>query len=158
MEQFNPTGKDGVSAEEFHASQAERHRKMVEGRPVDFMDQIEKDGDIFMKGYAHVLDKKIKYGVVSLTAQDHKLMGSSPDSRLTGTTDLQLYEVMSSEEIESYLDNSLDDYKKFKKGEESQNIFTELSSQEFLPTFNYLKEKNLLPAKYEDFDIKSIEE
>ncbi len=98
-------------------------------------------------------EKSKKYGVLSLTAHDHLALGSTPPDELITEPDKALYETMTDDQIEKYLDLVLDfvyDPKLIKNG------FAKAQKDDFLASLHFLKSVNKLPNAYDDFNVDDL--
>lgn len=97
--------------------------------------------------------KSREFGVFSLTAEDHKAMGSTPSEKLADQPNKAEYEVMSDEQIEEALNVMLDfiyDPKMIKNG------VAKWQKDEFLVSLPFLKSVGRLPKIFEDFNTDNL--
>jgi hypothetical protein len=98
-------------------------------------------------------EKSRRFGFFSLTAQDHKDMGSTPSDELLRNQGKAQYEVMTDEEIAAYLDYAVECLTDpvFEKNGVA-NI-----QKDFLRTsIPFLKSVNRLPSKFEGYDLECL--
>ena len=98
-------------------------------------------------------EKSKNFGVLSLTAKDHLAIGSTPPDELTNEPDKALYETMTDDKIEEYLNLLLDfvyDPKLIKNG------FAKIQKDEFLASIHFLKSVNRLPKIFDGFSIEEL--
>lgn len=103
--------------------------------------------------YEKVLQKSRTQGFFSLTAQDHKDMGSTPMDDLKENPDKAQYEVMSEEEIAELLDDAI---KCIYNPDLVKSGYSRDQKNFFIIGFHFLKGVGRLPAKFENFDLTSL--
>jgi hypothetical protein len=114
---------------------------------------MEKMKTEWENNYEKVLQKFRASGFLSLTAQDHKDMGSTPSKELKENPDKAQYEIMSDEKITKLLDDAIEcmsDETLIKSG------FAKSQKNFFIVSLPYLKSVGRLPAKFENFDLDSL--
>jgi len=101
-------------------------------------------------------------GPLSLTAEDHRAIGSSPKENLKDNPEKTVAELMTDEEILKTLN-----YWKKTIEEEAQGLYVEHNalkslahefSKRFKATILYLRSIGRLPKEFENFDTTSLEE
>jgi len=58
--------------------------------------------------FEKAVQKSKEQGFFSLTAEDHYILGSTPDEELINNSDKSQYEIMSDDEIKNYLSEAVD--------------------------------------------------
>lgn len=96
-----------------------------------------------------VIEKAKLYGDLSLTAEDHISIGSTPDPRLEKNPGKAMYELLSDEEIGSWLDMMLELAKSEAKkvGASKRHV-----KEHLLNSIAFLKSIDKLPQRYDDED------
>jgi hypothetical protein len=110
----------------------------IEQSPSDFETELRKTAS----------QKSRSFGFLSLTAEDHKALSSTPPQELLENIGKQQYEVMSDEDIEEALVNLLraaNDLRLFENG------FAQQSHEELVKSIAFLKSVGRLPAKFSNF-------
>lgn len=96
------------------------------------------------------LEKSRKFGLFSLTAEDHTYISSTPDERLKRNPGKALYEILSDKEIEDCLNmalNNLNDTNLISSGQSENDL-------DFIKkSIAFLKSVKRLPKKFETFEI-----
>jgi len=103
--------------------------------------------------YDKAVEKFNSLGFFSLTAEDHKAMGSSPDKILKENPGKAAYEVMDQEEISTLIDAAFDslwDKNSIKNG------YSEYCRGFLVTSLPFLKSVGKLPEKFKDFDLKTL--
>ena len=115
-------------------------------------DSIPETGDDQQR-LNNVKEKSSKKGIFSLSAKDHLVLGSTPPEELTKEPDKALYETMTDDQIEEYLELLLDfvyDPKFVKNG------VAKIQMNEFLTGLSFLESVNRLPNKFKGFDLDEL--
>lgn len=97
--------------------------------------------------------KSREFGYFSLTAQDHKDIGSTPPQELLENPEKAQYELMTEEQIIEHLDFALEclyDPICIKNG------VAKMKKELFVASLPFLKSVNRLPKKFENFDVGSL--
>src|SRR5680860_12273 len=92
--------------------------------------------------------KEKEFGYFSMTAEDHKALGSTPDDILEGSTDKALYELLSDDEIEEYIEGAIQTIKENDENLE-KNGYLDIERNFLRVSLPFLKSVNRLPGKFE---------
>lgn len=98
--------------------------------------------------------KKAMYGPLSFTAEDHLIMGSTPDDTLRLNPKTPRAALMSDQEIESWLAEQIDGMKVFegKTDSFSMNYLPQLR-QSIRASLVYLQEIGRLPRRFASYSV-----
>lgn len=100
--------------------------------------------------------KSKEQGFFSLTSEDHKALGSTPDEELESNSGKSQYEIMSDEEIERYLSGAIDTINENNENLRNNGYIDQ--QKDFLRvSIPFLKSVGRLPEKFKDFDLDSMQ-
>jgi len=102
--------------------------------------------------YDTAREKSRRYGFFSLTAQDHEDMNSTPGDELTKNPGKAQYELMSDEEIMSYLDGALE---AMNDADLIKNGYAQQQRDFLITSIPFLEGVGRLPEKYKGFDLNT---
>ncbi|MCW1887992.1 MAG: hypothetical protein KIH67_000340 [Candidatus Moranbacteria bacterium] len=104
-----------------------------------------------------VADKSKMYGPLALTAEDHRVLMSTPPEEMLQSPKSSYFEILSPEELETFLDEylaSLEEALIDKRIRE--NGFAKIYLQDLEASFRYLDSLNARPEKYRDISLDEI--
>lgn len=121
----------------------------------NFFNSMENFEKQKISAFEQAAKKSKEQGFFSLTSEDHKALGSTPDEELEGNFGKSQYEIMSDEEIESYLSEAIDTI-----NENNENLrkngYIDIQKNFLRVGIPFLKSVGRLPEKFNDFDLNSI--
>jgi len=105
----------------------------------------------------NLASKKYKnLGWFSLSLEDHDDLGSTPDDLMAQNPGKAQYELLSDDEIETHLNNTLEAIKEYTNETTNNKSFLQNLKEDMKVDIPFLKSVNRLPDKFKNFDINSL--
>ena len=107
--------------------------------------------------WQRVADKSKKYGPLALTAEDHKILMSTPPKEMLESPQASYFEILSPEEVGHFLDEYMEGLKAALTDKRiKENGFAKIYLQDLEASFRYLDSLNARPEKYRDVSLDEI--
>jgi hypothetical protein len=107
--------------------------------------------------WRRVADKSKKYGPLALTAEDHKVLMSTPPKEMLESPKSSYFEILSPEEVVAFLDEYMDSLEVALMDKRiRENGFAKIYLQDLEASFRYLDSLNARPEKYRDVSLDEI--
>jgi hypothetical protein len=107
--------------------------------------------------WQEVAAKSRQWGLLALTAEDHKVLSSTPPPEMLANNKATYYEVLGETKTEEFLDEYLALLREAVVDERLvQNGYAKLALQELESSFRYLKSLDALPKKYELLSLEDM--